>query len=121
MKFSKLISTMARDQRDYSSAGEDANGLVNGVKKIIITNGDGSSAQEATPATTASADNASNVEDDPVEVGMLCDLKKLYSGKEDKHGRFVWQDSIPEDIGSPVENSETAKYALLVRNVRVYK
>ncbi|KAF2852560.1 P-loop containing nucleoside triphosphate hydrolase protein [Plenodomus tracheiphilus IPT5] len=46
--------------------------------------------------------------------------KQLYSGKEDKKGRFQWQDKIPEDIGDPAENKETAKWALLVRNVKVY-
>lgn len=57
---------------------------------------------------------------DPEKVGMSCGLKNLYSGKEDKKGRFQWQESVPEDIGKPVENAETAKWALLVRNVKVY-
>ncbi|KAF1809396.1 P-loop containing nucleoside triphosphate hydrolase protein [Eremomyces bilateralis CBS 781.70] len=57
---------------------------------------------------------------DPAELGMTCGSKNLYSGKEDKRGRFHWQESIPEDIGEPVENAETAKYALIVRNVKVY-
>jgi hypothetical protein len=51
---------------------------------------------------------------------MKSGLKHLYSGKEDKKGRFQWQEEIPEDIGDPVENDETAKWALLVRNVKVY-
>jgi hypothetical protein len=121
---------MARDPVEYSSGDEAVDGMITGVKKVIINNdhaGNGEvsngrlSPGEATPATSADADATSTVEDGPVEVGMLCDLKKLYSGKEDKKGRFVWQDTVPEDIGSPVENSETAKYALLVRNVKVYK
>lgn len=57
---------------------------------------------------------------DPSQVGMSCGLKNLYSGKEDKKGRFQWQETVPEDIGKPVENAETAKWALLVRNVKVY-
>lgn len=57
---------------------------------------------------------------DPSKVGMSCGLKNLYSGKEDKKGRFQWQETVPEDIGKPVENAETAKWALLVRNVKVY-
>ena len=129
---------MARDQITSSSRSDGlanrlsnglANRLVNGVKKVVVTNGvtNGAVAPvvspgEATPASTEGTETASNPEDDgPIEVGTVCDLKKLYSGKEDKKGRFVWQDTIPEDIGSPVENSETAKYALLVRNVKVYK
>lgn len=57
---------------------------------------------------------------DPKEVGMTCSLKKLYSGKEDKHGRFQWQDTIPADIGQAVENAQTAKFALIVRYVKIY-
>ncbi|OJD36616.1 p-loop containing nucleoside triphosphate hydrolase protein [Diplodia corticola] len=57
---------------------------------------------------------------DPSKVGMSCGLKNLYSGKEDKRGRFTWENSPPEDIGKPVENAETAKWALLVRNIKVY-
>ena len=33
---------------------------------------------------------------DPKEVGMSVGLKNLYSGKEDKRGRFQWQIEIPE-------------------------
>jgi hypothetical protein len=57
---------------------------------------------------------------DPKLIGMKTDLKKLYSGPEDKHGRFQWQDTIPKDIGSPAENAETAGYALIARYVKVY-
>jgi hypothetical protein len=57
---------------------------------------------------------------DPADVGMTCDLKNLYSGKEDRRGRFQWLDKPPADVGSPAENAETAKFALLVRNQKVY-
>lgn len=33
---------------------------------------------------------------DPAEIGMSIGLKNLYSGKEDKRGRFQWQTEIPE-------------------------
>jgi hypothetical protein len=38
----------------------------------------------------------------------------------DKKGRYQWQDHIPTDIGDPAENDKTAKWALLVRNIKVY-
>jgi hypothetical protein len=57
---------------------------------------------------------------DPKEIGMQCGLKNLYSGKEDRKGRFHWQDTIPADVGKPAEDAETAKWALLVRNIRVF-
>ena len=69
----------------------------------------------ATPASTEIPDELAGV--DP---GMAPKIKNLYSGKEDKRGRFQWQDTIPKDIKSPVENEATAKYALLVRNTKVY-
>lgn len=51
---------------------------------------------------------------------MSAGYKHLYSGKEDKHGRFQWQSFIPEDVGKPAEDAETQKWALLVRNIKVY-
>ncbi|KAF1351393.1 P-loop containing nucleoside triphosphate hydrolase protein [Delphinella strobiligena] len=52
---------------------------------------------------------------DPKLVGMSVGFKNLYSGKEDKHGRFTWSDKIPVDIGKPAEDAETQKWALIVR------
>ena len=57
---------------------------------------------------------------DPKLVGMSVGFKNLYSGKEDRHGRFQWQDKIPEDVLKPVEDAETQKWALIIRHVKVY-
>ncbi|PNS20817.1 Mitochondrial inner membrane i-AAA protease supercomplex subunit YME1 [Sphaceloma murrayae] len=57
---------------------------------------------------------------DPKLVGMSVGLKHLYSGKEDKKGRFQWQTTIPEDVGKPAEDAETQKWALIVRHIKVY-
>jgi hypothetical protein len=56
----------------------------------------------------------------PDEIGMSVGLKQLYSGKEDKKGRFQWQATIPEDLPTPAEDAESAKWAIIVRNVRVF-
>lgn len=100
-----------------SSGDEDSNqSVTNGVKHIVINGkSDGKLAENG-------AKEEDKEEDDGVhyDPGMKSGLKHLYSGKEDKKGRFQWQDKIPEDIGDPVENDETAKWALLVRNVKVY-
>ena len=77
-------------------------------------------ADDAKPADGSTAEAKVIEEKEAVQVGMTCDFKNLYSGKEDRKGRFQWQDKIPDDIGEPVENAETAKFALLVRNVKVY-
>ncbi|KAF2404108.1 P-loop containing nucleoside triphosphate hydrolase protein [Trichodelitschia bisporula] len=76
-----------------------------------------------TPATEAevpTGEPGPKTNGEHMEAGMDCNIKKLYSGKEDKRGRFQWQTTPPEDVKDPVENSETAKYALLVRNTKVY-
>lgn len=85
----------------------------NGVKHVLV-NGKGKMNHET------EIENGTTVDEDPYDPGMKTGLKHLYSGKEDKKGRFQWQEEIPEDVGDPVENDETAKWALLVRNVKVY-
>lgn len=110
-----------------TSSSEDeqifvTNGVVtNGVKVAAngVTNG---VAQNGTDATSdkESEDGVASEPEDEFEPGMKSGLKNLYSGKEDKKGRYQWQEKMPEDIGDPAENDETAKWALLVRNVKVY-
>ena len=51
---------------------------------------------------------------------MSVGLKHLYSGKEDKRGRFQWQTQLPEDLGKPAEDAESEKWAIIVRNIKVY-
>ncbi|KAF2496777.1 P-loop containing nucleoside triphosphate hydrolase protein [Lophium mytilinum] len=90
---------------ESSSEDEEISPTSNGLK-TTITNG-----------------TKNEPEEEPLDlakVGMECGLKHLYSGKEDKKGRYQWQDEIPKDVGKPVENAQTAKWALLVRNVKVY-
>ncbi|KAK7531114.1 P-loop containing nucleoside triphosphate hydrolase protein [Phyllosticta citricarpa] len=53
-------------------------------------------------------------------IGMQAGIKHLYSGKEDKRGKFEWQDTLPDDLKEPVENAETAKWAIVARKIRVY-
>ena len=97
---------------DYSSDEESASQSTG--KGSIIINGkaetNGVNGEEVEPPKPL----------DPKEVGMQCGYKNLYSGKEDKRGRFQWQDTIPVDVGKPAEDAETAKWALLVRHVKVY-
>lgn len=98
-----------------SSSGESdvkIDAVTNGVKHVTI-NGDGNASGEQENESEGGGD-------EQFDPGMKLGFKNLYSGKEDKKGRFQWQDTIPEDIGDPVENNETAKWALLVRNVKVY-
>lgn len=117
---------MIDGQYDSSSDTENDNGRKGPKKK--------------TPADSASEISAAPL--DPADVGMTADSKLLYSGKEDRRGRFTWyvlprftavqnpkvthanvlnrQPTVPEDIGKPAEDSESEKWALIVRRVRVY-
>ncbi|KAK4971110.1 hypothetical protein LTR66_011517 [Elasticomyces elasticus] len=106
---------MAPITEDDQSSGVSTP-MINGIKTLDI----------ATPASSASeadtfAENKETLEKlDPALVGMSVGLKHFYSGKEDKRGRFQWQTTIPEDVGKPAEDAETSRWALLVRNVKVY-
>lgn len=99
-----------------SSSDENVDSLSNGVKHVTLN---GKSA-DTNKTTDEAADKEKNKDATVYRPGMKSGLKQLYSGKEDKKGRFQWQDKIPEDIGEAAENDETAKWALLVRNVKVY-
>ncbi|KAG9524365.1 P-loop containing nucleoside triphosphate hydrolase protein, partial [Aureobasidium melanogenum] len=57
---------------------------------------------------------------DPKLVGMSVGIKNLYAGKEDRRGRFQWQETIPEDLVPPAENAETQKWAFIARYIKVY-
>lgn len=57
---------------------------------------------------------------DPKLVGMSVGYKSLYAGKEDRKGRFQWQETIPKDLVPPAENAETQKWAFIARHIKVY-
>lgn len=74
---------------------------------------DADDASDDTPVNTPKTD-------DSVSEGMQCGFKELWSGTEDEFGKFKWLDKFPDDLGKPVEDLETAKWALIVRHARVY-
>nr|OQO30636.1 hypothetical protein B0A51_01522 [Rachicladosporium sp. CCFEE 5018] len=81
----------------------------------------------ATPATdTASNDITMAMVKGPLvavnsaEIGMTADSKVLYSGPEDKKGRFQWKDQPPKDLEKPAEDAESLKHAILVRYVKTF-
>ncbi|GAB7360034.1 hypothetical protein MBLNU230_g7557t1 [Neophaeotheca triangularis] len=104
---------------DLLAAKEPRSTTTNGLTSSTpITSPTGAS---GTPESTEKTSNTQEmVKLDPADVGMSAGYKNLYSGKEDKRGRFQWQTTIPEDVGKPAEDAETQKWALLVRNVKIY-
>lgn len=97
--------------RQDSSSGSEVDQLATQLKD----------ATKLTPADSATPQEPVKelVKLDPAEIGMSAGFKNLYSGKEDKRGRFQWQTTIPEDLGKPAEDAESEKWAIIVRNVKV--
>jgi len=56
----------------------------------------------------------------PPNAGMSCDIINLYQGKEDKNRRWNWTTEFPDDLEKAAENETTARYAILVRNKKVF-
>lgn len=56
-----------------------------------------------------------NGEVDRTPGGMLADIKNLYQ-KQDKEGQMQWVTEYPDDVIVAAENTETARFAFLVRN-----
>ncbi|KAF2024066.1 P-loop containing nucleoside triphosphate hydrolase protein [Setomelanomma holmii] len=107
------LSSSSSDSSEEVEELKGVNGISNGVKHVTLN---GKAEGNGDKAAYASEEE----DKEKYPPGMKSGLKHLYSGKEDKKGRFQWQDKIPEDIGEAAENDETAKWALLVRNVKVY-
>ncbi len=54
-----------------------------------------------------------------VPNGSITQARNLYS-KKDNDGKYQWVAEEPEDVVDAAENSETARYAFLVRNKKSY-
>ncbi|KAH6684845.1 ATPase [Plectosphaerella plurivora] len=50
--------------------------------------------------------------------GSISDTIQLYKSKKDEDGNWTWTDKYPENVYDAAENKRTAKYALVVRNVK---
>ncbi|KAF2006376.1 P-loop containing nucleoside triphosphate hydrolase protein [Amniculicola lignicola CBS 123094] len=101
-----------------SDGSDDSSSIPSQVLTIDATKAGAIKAKaNGTPEDTSDKSSDDGEKCDP---GMKTGLKNLYSGKEDKKGRYQWQDTVPEDLGDPVENDATAKWALIVRNIRVF-
>ncbi|CRL23672.1 ATPase, AAA+ type, core [Penicillium camemberti] len=53
-------------------------------------------------------------------VGTLCDFRTLYQTNPDAYGKKSWSKNVPIDLPDPVEDAESAQYALLVRKKKCY-
>ncbi|KAF2151737.1 P-loop containing nucleoside triphosphate hydrolase protein [Myriangium duriaei CBS 260.36] len=107
-----VIYTPKDSTTDSSPPCETAKTAENGKSSDATPDGGDSKSPEQKETVTEKLD--------PKLVGMSSGLKHLYSGKEDRKGRFQWQSTIPEDVGKPAEDAETQKWALLVRHIKVY-
>ncbi|KGO78375.1 ATPase, AAA-type, core [Penicillium italicum] len=53
-------------------------------------------------------------------VGTLCDFRTLYQTNPNEFGEQAWSKEVPIDLPDPVEDEESAQYALLVRKKKCY-
>lgn len=86
----------------------------------IIPNGTASGLSNRTSSDSASSEPSSHAKSDsvPVAVGSISTIKHIYAGPEDDKGRYTWIDKYPEHWEEAAENEQTAKQALVVRNVK---
>jgi hypothetical protein len=50
--------------------------------------------------------------------GSANDIKNIYKSPKDKDGEWTWVDKYPEDVAESAENEATAKFAIIVRNIK---
>lgn len=53
-------------------------------------------------------------------AGSLPSARHLYEGVPDRSGRTTWTTVYPTDLEEPIENKDSAQYALLVRSQKSY-
>lgn len=53
-----------------------------------------------------------------IPAGSISDVKNIYRSPQDKDGQWTWVNKYPEDVEDAAENEETARYAVLVRNIK---
>jgi len=112
---SRRRAQLAR-REDTMSSDSEVNEVTAKLKDSAKLTPEGS-----TPQEPVKVDNPPElVKLDPAEIGMSVGYKHLYSGKEDKRGRFQWQTTIPQNLGKPAEDAESEKWAIIVRNIKVF-
>lgn len=93
----RRLAMQRRQRADSSSSDSEVEGPSmdpNGIAKL--TPASGSTPPENEDKKDEKEKKDELVKLDPAEIGMSVGLKNLYSGKEDKRGRFQWQTEIPE-------------------------
>ena len=70
--------------------------------------------------STVNGNEESSAAKSGAKPGMITDVKNLYQGKPDNGGRSAWVDKYPDDLEEAAENTDNARYALLIRNKKCY-
>ncbi|KAK8103048.1 hypothetical protein PG984_016194 [Apiospora sp. TS-2023a] len=78
-----------------------------------------SQTESAAPAKQDAPDHKQDTTGKPnVPAGSISDVKNIYRSPKDKDGEWTWVNKYPEDAQDAAENAETARYAVLVRNIK---
>ncbi len=102
---------MSIEEDTAAQAPQFNSSTINGVKK------------NDSPATDhTETDNVPTTSETDAEIttGMLSNIKNLYQTEPDEDGDRAWTEKYPEYVVEPAENSETLRYALLVRHRKSY-
>ncbi|KAK2604765.1 hypothetical protein N8I77_007666 [Diaporthe amygdali] len=85
----------------------------------MAENGKASGTHTANETMSPQESDISSHEENPA-LGMTPSVFPMYSGEEDRRGRFQWQTQVPQNVARPVENTESEKWAIIARRSRVY-
>jgi hypothetical protein len=82
-------------------------------------------AQRQVKVVEAAIENGNKTNDDSKSVtyapaGTIPQARNLYEGKSDRRGRSSWTTEYPDDLEEPIETTESAQYALLIRKKKSY-
>ena len=92
---------------------------IRGNTVLVVVNEDMAAADEAVQNLIKELE-AKEIEFLDLKPGMISEVKNLYQGKRDDNGQRPWVETYPDDLDAPAENAQTARFALLIRNLKCY-
>ena len=103
---------------EYSSDQMSHDNETNSGPKVSGSSMDKANESDGMPNSHAQTDKlpVTSEPDAEISIGMRCDVKNLYQSEPDEDGDRTWTEKYPSYIEEPSENSETLRYALIIRN-----
>ena len=83
----------------------------------IVVGGNQDNNTPETHSIATTNEDAPNEDNPKVTHGSIPSTKDIYGQKADAKGKYNWVKEYPKDVPGPSEDAETAKYAIIVRNI----